>query len=395
MPRIHVFQHNRTNGENIHQYYREQNKTRLNGNESDVNSFNNNDFEELEGLEDALLEEDIMQLRDQLKQVSKSVQMKYSTEKIEDYLQGKLSGKDKELFETEVENNKKLKEEVALHKELTEAINETDILDLREALSEIIQRETSWSATDRQIEEYIEGTLNGEDLVKFEKELTENSDLRKEIILRKQINESLKEKDILALREKLRSIHEDSKIRDMKSMVPDTKTRMLRLLRNSVAVLVILVGVISVIRYMGNTTENIYTKNYKLPEAGIERSTEKNLLLMNEGHLLYSQGKYEDAIPKYLQVVSKNSDDYVAHFYLGASYQNTNDFNNAISRYNKVIAHGDNEYIEEAEWFRALCYLKLGEKKNARKELLAIQNRNGDYSKEARVVLRKMKYIRK
>jgi len=395
MPRVHVYQHNKTNGENIHQYYREQNNKKINGSKDAVNGFDSNEFEKFEGLEEALLEEDVMQLRDQLKQVAGSVKLQYPTEKIDDYLNGNLSEKDTKLFEAEITKNKKLEKEVKLYKELAEAIHENDIMNLRETISGIVRRETSWSATDREIEDYIEGNLQATYLERIENELIQNSDLRKEVLLRKQVNESLAEKDILALRKKLGNVEDESKIRDLKSVVPDSKTRLLRFIRNSVAVVVLIICGITFNNFWHNTTGDVYNTNFETPSVGPERSTESDFQLLSEGHSNYSQQEYLKAIPIYLQVIDKNSDDFVARFFLGASYQNINEFNKAINEYGKVIAHGNNQFIEEAEWYRALCYLKIGEKKNARKELLAIENKKGDFSNRASGVLRKMKYLRK
>ena len=71
--------------------------------------------------------------------------------------------------------------------------------------------------------------------------------------------------------------------------------------------------------------------------------------------------------------------------------QNLERFSEAISEYSKVIAHGDNMYIEEAEWYRSLCYMKSGKKDLAKTELLAIVNRNGFYKNDAKAVLRRLK----
>jgi hypothetical protein len=67
-------------------------------------------------------------------------------------------------------------------------------------------------------------------------------------------------------------------------------------------------------------------------------------------------------------------------------------FDEAIPEYSRVIKHGDNMFVEEAEWYRALCYVKLGKKDSAREQLLAIINRNGYYAADAKAVLRKNRF---
>ena len=58
----------------------------------------------------------------------------------------------------------------------------------------------------------------------------------------------------------------------------------------------------------------------------------------------------------------------------------------------KVIDHGNNMFIEEAEWYKALCYLKMNKRAEAKKELLAVIDRKGHYEKDAKAILRKLRY---
>jgi hypothetical protein len=50
-------------------------------------------------------------------------------------------------------------------------------------------------------------------------------------------------------------------------------------------------------------------------------------------------------------------------------------------------------FVEEAEWYRALCYLKLEQKDAAQKHLLAIINRKGYYAEDAKAILRKTRFL--
>ena len=82
------------------------------------NALDDFDLDEFEGLEEAILEKDILNLRNTLAQVAKSVQPQYSTVEIDEYLSGNMEGKELELFEEEMAKNRALKQEVEMHREL-------------------------------------------------------------------------------------------------------------------------------------------------------------------------------------------------------------------------------------------------------------------------------------
>jgi hypothetical protein len=71
LPKAHVYQHELVSNENIHEFFREQN---LPGSENDLLSdeFDENEIETF-GLEEAILEKDILNLSNTLSKVSASV----------------------------------------------------------------------------------------------------------------------------------------------------------------------------------------------------------------------------------------------------------------------------------------------------------------------------------
>ncbi|WP_456376318.1 tetratricopeptide repeat protein [Lutibacter sp.] len=81
------------------------------------------------------------------------------------------------------------------------------------------------------------------------------------------------------------------------------------------------------------------------------------------GESYFNLQKYEDAIPHLKNYKGKrgkwNNTDY---YFLGYAYYKQNDFENAISNFNKII-DGNNAVTQNAYYHLAECYLKL-EKKN-------------------------------
>ncbi len=230
LPKVHIYHHELTSNENIHQFYKEQNQGGHNG---EVDAFNGfdfdevDDFDDLEGLEEAIMEKDILNLRETLSHVAKSVKPQFSTEDIDKYVSGELWGNELKEFKTELAQNRVLQQEVELHREMESAlVDDMDVFNLRNQLGHIMDAETSWNVSEKSIEQYIDGELEGALLDEFMAELSENTDLIAEVALRKNINEAIGEDDICTLRDKLDSVREASENTEVKSIVPETSIQL-------------------------------------------------------------------------------------------------------------------------------------------------------------------------
>jgi len=396
LPKVHVYQHKLVADENVHQFYLEQKKSKHNGEAEEELYDDFDDLEEFEGLGEAILEKDILSLRETLTHVAKSIKPQFSSEDIDLYINGELSGPELEQFETEMTQNSALKQEVELHLDLENAIRETDIFALRDQLSHIMQTETSWNVDEQNIEDFIDGTLEGTLLEEFKAELLGNTDLLAEVTLRRNINEAIGEKDVLSLRQGLLSARKNLENTEIKSIVPEsvTNVRFIKVWKQSVAIIILLIGISGVLNYGYNSLDKTYNTYYESPQWSPERSVTTELSYLNEANQYYINGNYEKAIELYDIAIKEETEKFVFHFYKGASLQNMNKLEEAIPEYNQVIKHGDNMYLEEAEWNKSMCYLKLGNKELAKTQLEAIIARNGYYKKDAKAVLKRIKYLR-
>ncbi len=388
LPKVHVYQHGLTSDENIHQFYKEQEPSEL---EEDFGEEEFGDFE-LEGLEEAILEKDISDLRDTLSKVAQTVQVQYSTEEIDSYINGELTGKNLEEFEQELEVNSSLQREVRIHNELESALDEVDVTNLRDQLSQLMETETSWNVSEQDIEDFIEGNLEGERLDEFKAELEINTDLKAEVSLRKNVDASVGEADIMSLRDSLAQTRQDVVSREIKSLVPDTDSGVMQWWKIGAAVIVLLLAFGGLLKNEISSTGQLYDSYYQSPDWSAQRSVSSDVSYLQEANTYYVAGEYEKAVSLYNDAISKTNEKYVYHFYKGASLQNMEKFEQAIPEYTKVISQGDNIFIEEAEWYKSLCYIKMGEREKAKDQLLAIIERKGFYKDDAKAVIRKLKY---
>ncbi|WP_347841179.1 hypothetical protein [uncultured Draconibacterium sp.] len=390
LPKVHVYQHERTSNENIHHYYKEQNGSEQVVIEDDLNGF---DMEGLEGLEEAVLETDILNLRETLQQVAKSVEPQYSVEDIDAYLEGEMGDDILAEFEGELNQNELLQSEVSLHKELEMAVAENDVMDLRSELRNIMESETSWNVSEQTIEDFIDGVLEESLLEEFSAELKENTDLMAEVALRENINSAVSEIDIMGLRQKLKDARDESEKKEVKSIfMPRVEIGSTRFWRSSVAVVLVVVGLLGAMRMNTNTAENTYDKYFVSTTWASERSVSNSVDIIQQAKLYYQNEQFQEVVNLLDEATIAADEQFVTQFYKGLSYQNLDEFTKAVNAYEQVIEHGNNLFIEEAEWYKALCYLKMDNKQEARNELLAVIERKGHFENDAKAILRKLKY---
>lgn len=390
MPRAHVYQREISSNENIHEFFREQN---IPGISNNIDIFDSDEDEiGLEGLGDAILEKDVLELREILGKVSDSVRHRFSVEDIDNYINGELDGDELKRFENELSLNSLLQKEVALHKEIESALLEHDVISLREDISRMMASETSWNVTEKQIEAFLSDELAGDELEFFRNELNENSDLKAEVALRRSVDKAVGEKDIIALRNELHKVHKDIDNKEIKSLIPDTGVSYAGWWRTGVAVAIILFAFAGIFRSEFDSITGSYEKFYSSPEWSPQRSVVAVNDVLQQANGFFVTGEYEKALALYDNAIKENDEKFVFQFYKAASLQKLQKYEDAVSEYSKVIFHGDNLFIEEAEWYKALCYLKLEQKNHARNQLMAVVNRKGFYSNDAKAILRKTKF---
>jgi tetratricopeptide (TPR) repeat protein len=392
LPKVHVYHHISNSNENIHQFYKNQKESVSNWSSDAEDDLSDFDLENFEGLEQAILEKDILHFRQTLKQVAKSVEPQFTVEEIDEYINGELTGAKLIEFEKDIFQNRSLRNEVKLQHEIDSAIGENDIIQLRNQISNILQTETSWNVSEKSIEDFIDGTLEGELLDEFLFEMKDNADLKAEVELRKQVNESIIESDIFNLRSKLKEARETAEVKKVKMLIPQSKIGEIRFWRNSVAIVIVLLGIGGVLRNSFMSYDRIYDKFFEAPEWSPERSLSDEITVLQRANFYYLNGDDYQVI-NILSQANKSDINYpVFDFYTAVSFQRLEKLEEAIANYTKVINHGDNLFIEESEWFRSLCYLNSGDKKMARTELLAIIQRKGHFENEAKAVFRRLKY---
>ena len=66
------------------------------------------------------------------------------------------------------------------------------------------------------------------------------------------------------------------------------------------------------------------------------------------------------------------------------------EYTKANESFNKIIDHKANAFIESAEWYLGLCYLKTNENQKAFEVFGEIVERDGYFKKDARKIIKKL-----
>lgn len=132
-------------------------------------------------------------------------------------------------------------------------------------------------------------------------------------------------------------------------------------------------------------------QNKKLAKAEQEEGKQvSNTLAINNFDLAmtqYNQRDYKQAIDLFKKSINQHTKTDEVYYYLAKSYYNTNDTENALSSFNKVIAEQSSPYYEEALWNKSQILLEMNKKKSAINSFNQVKNYKGNYSERAAEIL--------
>ena len=109
---------------------------------------------------------------------------------------------------------------------------------------------------------------------------------------------------------------------------------------------------------LGQQYDEMYPFTYKRSAPELEDS------LFYRGGDLYEKGMYADAIPFFQEGLEEYPEQVRYHLFLGLAYDKTGQTDEALAELDKLIDH--RTYRENALWFKALIYLRNGEKEEAK-----------------------------
>jgi TolA-binding protein len=236
------------------------------------------------------------------------------------------------------------------------------------------------------IERYNAGEMSESETQWFLKEIEGNQKLRDEVELRKKTDQILKNRDVISLRSKLAGIENKRRA----TVIHHKRKPYLSYAAIIGGVLVI--GSIAVFSGGNLSTEKImqeYYVPYDPPTS--QRSgasgTDGDFTMALE---FYNTRDYAKAAALFSKVLESRPDMQVELLY-GVSNFEEKKYPEAKQSFGKVIDDKNNLYIDQAQWYLALCYLNTSESEKAKQLFKAISKEDGIYKKEAGKILRGLK----
>jgi len=248
---------------------------------------------------------------------------------------------------------------------------------------------------DRHIlQKYLDNELSEKELARFEQELNASPDLLVDLDLYKEVDEAIADTEVLDFRAQLTDLREETRR-------SETGRRVFRFTRpwhyaaSAALALLVAIGLATVLGrpLSNNDLFAKYMKPYELVLTNRSVDNESTQALMNRAQDYYLKGEYQTAIQFFDEVLEINADNKVeADFYMGMSYMEIDQHQDASESFTRVIEHNDNLFIQQAEWYLAGCLLAMDETDRARRQLAMIaSSSNHYYSKDASKILKRMK----
>lgn len=238
------------------------------------------------------------------------------------------------------------------------------------------------------IEQYLEGNLDKEASMLFEKELKTNPQLALEYRLEQDLEVALQDKDILNFRSLCIEAQEEVKIFSSKG------AKVIQIVRKhwyavaSLVLIALIAGGIFLMQPGNYSNEKLFKMYYKSGDIGIKRSGNANMV---EALMAYSKKDFVVAAQAFEQVLKNDPNNIPVKYYCGISNIETGNFERAKQLFQDIISDNNNSYVEYAQWNLGLTFLandQNSEAVNLFEEISA--NEGHSYQEQAVSILEKL-----
>lgn len=246
--------------------------------------------------------------------------------------------------------------------------------------------------TEDRLEKFLNNELSKQETELFQKELLTEPDLRKEMQVRKEIEDALNDTDFKMFRDNLEEIVQSEKSKNGKVRFFEFKTPSFRWLVAAASIAMIIVGANAIYVLKGKTFQpkDLVSMYYKPYDSYINvRSGNINTDdIFIKALMKYEKKDYNEAIFLLNKVLEVDNNNVASLFYLGVSYVETDRFADAFNAFNKIVDHGDNLFVDQAKWYLGLTYLKSNEKDKAKVQFAEIADSQSFYKDKAKELLK-------
>lgn len=250
-------------------------------------------------------------------------------------------------------------------------------------------------AVQIKIHAYVTGTLTGEDLIEFEKALSENQPLVEEVEFSKQMIWVTENKDLFDVKHQLAELIESTPLKADYNHLEDFKPSSSDVSKNGwwLGGLILLAVLVSI--YIFSTKQTILIINdqqqmmisetYIKPLENVIITDENYPSPMQDGMRAYDDNNYQIAVDN----LSLYQQDDNAKLYLAISYQQLGQHEEAIDILEELVNSDLPNFVVTSKWYLSLSYLKTNKVDQAVKILKELTG-HPIYKKRASELLAKL-----
>jgi len=239
---------------------------------------------------------------------------------------------------------------------------------------------------DRLIEKYVLGTLTNEEKQQFDTLLKTDATFKEEVEFSTKMKNVARHDKLTAFK----SLIEDFEVEE-KNTTPTLKPRKLWNTKWLVAASAAVIFGLSYVFWPQQNTTDLFEENftpYRNVTYSIVRGDNSPKDAKSKAFSAYELGEYETAASQFSDLYGKDRESYYLFYQANALLQ-LNRAQEAIPLLKKHLKSGDS-LSTKTNWFLAMAYLQLEDKKSAI-DALNIAAKNIDFKqKEARELLRKL-----
>ncbi len=238
------------------------------------------------------------------------------------------------------------------------------------------------------IEQYQANEMAPSERAAFRKELQSNPELANELRLSLTIDAAIQRDDIIDLRQKLISAKKVN--HPVNNDVPVVRMNT-RKIWYAAASLLILCAVAATLFLQTNrnlSNDALFSQYYNSENIVDQTRGDQNIL---EAVIKFQQKDFATASVLFKNILDKDISNIAVWFYYGISNIETKNYDNSIKAFSTIIKQNDNLYIEHAEWYLGLCYLKNNQKDKAIDQFVVVaSNPDNFHRQEAKNILEKL-----
>lgn len=228
---------------------------------------------------------------------------------------------------------------------------------------------------------YLDGEVIGEEKQLLEKEIASSKDLTDTVYLIKEIDTIIQDTELVQFVNTMDEIQTNEKNRTSFFYI-NGNNRFIGKKFLLAASVILFIVILSVLYFISTpaSNENLYSQFYnKYDACYVTRSGSSSTDELIVAIQLYDKKQYQDAISQFNEIIKKDNKNSAAHFFIGVSYMETKEFDKAIKSLNIVLAQKDTAFLEHAEWYLALCYLKTNQIQQAKNIIDQIKSSDSYY----------------